>query len=156
MGIDKSDAEEKFEQFLILMDDQLDWLKDQAENHGISLDMSIADCDRLERLFTILTDRKDREYVAGLVVAFARHLGEIVRVQYGGRWHLSLEDERNVNFNTPVIVGHTKTEGLEFAPVSIVHAFSLRRKAGLLGRAIEAQVNPSPLDLSSLAAREKN
>lgn len=156
MGVNKAEAEEKFEQFLILMDDQIDWLKDEAESHGIALDMTIADCDRLEQLFAALSEGKNRDYLAGLAVTFARYLGEIVRTQYGGNWHLPLDDQKNVNFNTPVIEGHTKIVGLEFAPISIMQAFALRRKAGLLKRAIDAQISPIALDLSSLAAREKN
>ncbi|WP_080409427.1 hypothetical protein [Burkholderia ubonensis] len=151
MAFDRKSAEEEFDNFLMTMDDQLDWLSEKAGEHGIELNVKPDDFPGLEKLFDLLSGGKDKDYVSGLVVTFARFLGEIVRENYGGKWVLPLDDEKNVNFNTPVIVGHTPIDGLEFAPLSVMRAYALRRKPGTLQRAVDAQVNPKPVDLSGLA-----
>ncbi|CAB5279037.1 hypothetical protein IST455A_00141 [Burkholderia multivorans] len=150
MAFDRKSAEEEFDNFLMNMDDQLDWLSRKAEEHGIELDVGLDDLSKLEKLFDLLSDGKDKDYVSRLVVTFARFLGEIVRENYGGKWTLPLDDEKNINFNTPVIVGHVPIDGLEFAPLSVMRAYALRRKQGTLRRAVDAQVNPKPVDLSGL------
>ncbi|VWC18515.1 hypothetical protein BLA13014_05590 [Burkholderia aenigmatica] len=151
MTFDRNAAEEKFDDFLMVMDEQLDWLSDEAKRRGIELKVGLDDLPNLEKLFDLLSDGKEKDYVSGLVVTFARYLGEIVRECYGGKWALPLDDEKNINFNSPVIVGHTSIEGLEFAPLSVMRAYALRRKPGTLQRAVSAQVNPKPVDLSGLA-----
>lgn len=154
MAFDRKSAEEEFDNFLMNMDDQLDWLSAKAKAHGIELNVQPDDLSKLEKLFDLLSDGKDKDYVSRLVVTFSRFLGEIVREGYGGKWVLPLDDEKNINFNTPVIVGHTPIDGLEFAPLSVMRAYALRRKQGTLQRAVDAQVNPKPVDLSGLAEEE--
>ena len=151
MPIDRKEAEEKFDNFLMAMDEQLDWLSDEAENRGIKLDFGPSDFSKLEQLLNLMSEGQDKDSISRLIVIFARHLGEVIRLNYGGKWYLSFEDEKNVNFNIPVIVGHTKIEGLEFSPLSVMRAYALRRKEGTLQRAVDAQINPEPLDLSGLA-----
>jgi hypothetical protein len=151
MKFDRRAAEETFDDFLAEMDDQLDWLSDEAKRQGIRLNVELDDLPKLEKLFDILSNEKNKDYVSGLVVTFARFLGEIVRENCGGKWVLPLDDDKNVNFNTPVIVGHTPIEGLEFAPISVMRAYALRRKPGTIKRAVDAQINPKPIDLSGLA-----
>lgn len=148
--MNKTEARDKFEAFLMAMDDQLEALADEAATRGIQLDSSLADLERLEQLFDLMSQGLDKDATAGLVVTFARHLGEVVRLRFGGTWHLPLDDEKNVNFNTPVIVGHTPIAGLQFAPLSVMRAYALRRKPGTLRRAAEADVHIKPLDLSGL------
>jgi hypothetical protein len=150
MSIDKEAAEQDFDDFLMIMEDQLDYLKEEAERRGIFLDSSPDDLDKLEQLFDLMSETTDKKDIPGLVVLFARHLGEIVRLNYGGKWELPLDDEKNVNFNTPVLTGHCPVEGVECAPISIMHAYSLRRKKGTLKRAVDADVNPTSIDLSDL------
>lgn len=150
MGINRNEAEEKFDEFLMVMDDQLDYLQGEAEKHGITLDLSGKDIENLEKLFDAMSSGIDSETRAGLVVVFARHLGEVFRINHGGEWRLPLDDEKNVNYNTPVIAGFGTIEGLEFAPISVVRAYSLRKKPGTMKRAVDAVANPQPLDLSGL------
>jgi predicted nuclease of restriction endonuclease-like RecB superfamily len=145
---DKYAAEKAFDEFLVKMDDQLEWLADEAEKYETSLDFTVDDLARLERLFDSMAENHDEHYASKLVIIFARHLGEFFRKNYGGKWSLHLADEKNVNFNTPVIAGYSKIEGLEFAPVSVMRAYNLRRKQGTLYRAVDANANPSALDLS--------
>lgn len=154
MKIDMKETEEDFDDFLMIMDDQLDWLADEAEKYGITLDLTPDDFTKLEKLFDLMSEGQNKDYISGLVVTFARHLGEVVRETYGGKWHLPLDDEKNVNFNTPVIIEHTPIEGLELAPISIMRAYALRRKAGTLQQAVDADINPEPLDLSDMIERE--
>lgn len=150
MKIDKKSAQEDFDNFLMVMDDQLEALEEEASKRGIKLDFSLNDLERLERLFDLMSEGLDKDATSSLVVTFARHLGEIVRLNFGGKWHLSLDDPNNVHFNKPVLIGHTAVEGLEFAPTFVMRGYALRRQPGSLRRAIDAQINVKPLDLSGL------
>lgn len=150
MKIDKSQALEDFDLFLMLMDDQLEALREEAIKRNVMLDLSVADFDRLEKLFDLMMEGSDEDTRSSLIVSFARHLGEIVRMNYGGKWMLPLEDAKNINFNKPVIIGYSKIEGLEFAPLTVMRAYALRKKPGTLKRAVDADINPMALDLSGL------
>ena len=121
---------------------------DEAKKHGIELDVKSDGLQKLEELFDLLSNGKDTDHTKALIVIFARYLGETVRKSYGGKWILSLDDQKNINFNTPVIVGHTPMVGLEFAPLSVMRAYALRRKPGTLQRVVDAQINPKPVDLA--------
>jgi hypothetical protein len=147
---DRKAALEKFDDFLMIFDDQTDALENDAEARGIELDFSISSLAKLEQLFTMMAEGADKDATNQLIVYFARYLGEIVRTNYGGKWQLSLDDPKNVNFNTPVIAGHTPIEGLEFSPIRTMRAFALKRQPGMLWRAINAHVDPRPVDLSGL------
>jgi hypothetical protein len=149
MNINKKDYEDKFDNFLMVMDAQLEALSEQATKRNITFDYTLSDLERLEELFALMTKSADKEMVNDLIVTFARHLGEVVRLNIGGKWHLPLDDKKNVNYNTPVIIGHS-IKGLEFAPISVMRSFALRRKPGTLRRAVEAQIDIKPLDLSDL------
>jgi hypothetical protein len=150
MATCKEQALEDFDNFLMVMDDQLEALHDEATKRRLILDLSLDDLERLEKLFDLMADGVDNDTRSSLIVSFGRHLGEVVRQNYGGRWSVPLDDEKNVNFNKPVIIGHTKIEGLEFAPLTVMRAYLLRKKPGTLRRAVEADVNPQVLDLSEL------
>ncbi|MBI3896717.1 MAG: hypothetical protein HY308_00305 [Gammaproteobacteria bacterium] len=149
MTVDYVAAKEKFDNFLMSMDDQLDALEAEAQSRNIDLDFSTASVSKLENLFDLMATNADKETIESLVVTFARYLGEIVRLNYGGKWLLPLDDPSNVYFNTPVITGHTK-EGLEFSPIFAMRAFALRRKPDTLKKAIDAHIKPNPIDLSRL------
>lgn len=149
--VDKKLALERFDDFLFEMDDQLDALRELAVAHGIALDMSEGDFERLEQLFDLVADGADSERRKDLVVSFARYLGELVCGLFGGRWILALGDENSVYYNQPVIVGHSATPDLEFSPIMTMRAYSLKKRPGTVRRAVMAHVRPEPLDLSHLA-----
>ncbi|VUL81513.1 hypothetical protein [Stenotrophomonas maltophilia] len=50
MTFNPEEARETFEQFLIIMDDQIEWLIEQAQLRGVDLDGSLESLDRLETL----------------------------------------------------------------------------------------------------------
>lgn len=85
-------------------------------------------------------------------MTFGRYLGEVMRLNHHGRWHLPLDDPKNVYFNQPVIVGH-RSAGVVFAPISVMRAYAVRRKVGTVSTAFRnhADPNPNPLNLSDLA-----
>lgn len=156
MAFDKTAAEDAFQNFLILMDDQIEWLEDQGSQNGINLNLSdeIGILDRIENLYDILSLNLSKDDLNGLNVIFARFAGEWVRKHYGGAWVLPLDNPKNVNFNVPVIEGHSRFEGVQFAPISVMRSYSLRRKPGTLRRAVEADVKHSPLNLDHLLEGE--
>lgn len=150
MNFVKKESEEKFNHFLMIMDDQIEQLKQDAERHQVPIDYSVRDLDNLEKLFDLMTKDASKEDISGFVVYFARYLGELMINLHHGKWTLPLDNEKNVNFNTPVVTGHSKIEGLEFAPISTMRAYALRRKKGTLERSFNANVNPQPIDIDHL------
>lgn len=148
--IDIAKACEEFDDFLVVMDDQLDRLEDKASGHGVQLDLTMNSLENLESLFFTLADNADEDRRESLIVTFARHVGEIVRISYGGQWKLSLDDPRNVYYSLPVIAGHTAMLDLEFSPIDAMHAVWLRRRPGLLRQIIMADIEPVDLDIDHL------
>ena len=153
--VDREEASQRFDEFLMLMDEQLLALEQDAARVGLPLALGTDTPEQLEAVFDALAQglsrEKDPTIWGGLLVYVGRYLGEWVRQTVGGRWELPLDDVRNVNFNTPVIVGHSPVPGLDLAPISLVRAYGLRRRRGTLRRGVVAQVRPeAPLDLSDL------
>lgn len=149
MSIDKKEALDKFDNFLMVMDDQNESLEQEALKLDIELTYSIDSIDKLESLFNLMAEDADKETIDGLIVSFARYLGEIVCKNLDGKWVLSLNDPKSINYNMPVIVGHAQ-EGLEFSPISTMRAFSIRKKPGFLKQAVYADIEVNPVDLSDL------
>jgi hypothetical protein len=106
--------------------------------------------ENLERLFFQVTENCSEDEKQGWIVTFARYVGEIVRETFNGKWHLSLEDPKNIYFNTPVIINHTKIENLQFSPIFAVRALSLRKKSGLLRKIVMADIKPRELNIDHL------
>lgn len=144
------DEREKFDRFIFIMEDQLEALEEKAESYGIHLTRELDSLEKLEHFFDEMTINLSKEEKNELSVTFGRYLGEIVRETFGGKWHLPLENPKNINFNTPVIVGHTKIDGLEFPALSVMHAYSLRKKPGLLRKAVMSQIEPKAVDIDHL------
>ncbi|HFJ9663952.1 TPA: hypothetical protein ACGW04_004333, partial [Stenotrophomonas maltophilia] len=117
MTFNLEEAREAFERFLMLMDGQIEWLVAQAQMHGIELDSSPESLDRLEHLHDLMAATLSEDERDSLRVVFARYLGETVRLVHGGKWTLPLDDPKDINFNRPVIVGHSRYPMCEFSPI---------------------------------------
>lgn len=156
MKFDKKKAKDDFDDFIFIMDDQLEWLETEADRHGIQLKPNSILFPNLELLFDIMTEGQSKDMTSRLIITFARYLGEAVIGTYGGKWTLPLDDPKSVNFNTPVITGHCPIEGLEFSPISAIRAYSIRHIKGMLKQAVDADINPSELDLSDLIKKDIN
>lgn len=146
-------SKDDFDEFLFKMDDQLDALDDRAKKHGIQLEFSMNSLEKLESLFFKIADDVDDDTRASLIVTFARYVGEIVRLSFGGKWKLSLDDPKNIYYNSPVIVGHTPISDLEFSPIDAMQTIWLRRKPGLLRQIIMAGIGPEDLDIDHLVEK---
>lgn len=147
--ISREQAERLFEDFLMVMDDQLDWLHEEASKYGICLSTDMGDCEKLEVLFDKMSVALSANQIQDLSWLLSRQLGEIVRRTHGGKWALSWNEENTINQGLPVIIGHCPIGGIEFAPTRTMHFYALRRIRGLLRRSIEADVRPSPLEIRS-------
>jgi len=144
------DPKEKFDQFLIVMDEQIEALERDGDTRNTSLSLSMNSLESLESLFLKMTEEVDGDDLAKLIIYFSRYLGEIVIKAYGGKWKLSLGDKKNFNYDTPIVTGHSPVEKLEFSPIGVMRAFSIKKKKGMLRTAISAQVFPHPINLDDL------
>ena len=69
------------------------------------------------------------------------YLGEVVRINYGGGWEFSMNEENTANWGHYVIEGHCSVAGVEFEPLGIVRNFIANGyPAGALRRAIMADI----------------
>ncbi len=146
----REDFERQFEDFLLIMDDQIDWLLSEATQRGFDLSTEMEDCDKLEVLFDRMSEGMQKDGVQDLSFLFARQLGEVVRRSYGGKWALSWNDDNSINRGLPVVVGHCPVEGVEFAPTRVMYFYALRRDRGLLRRSIEADAHPSTVEIRAV------
>lgn len=153
MSFDLQSAREVFDDFLLCMDDQIEGLQREAFSHGVALDLTDASIERLEALFDVVVPLSaPTDVQRGHLVAFGRYLGEVMRLNHQGRWHLPLDDQKNIYFNQPVIMGH-RPDAVLFAPISVMRAYAVRRKAGTVSAAFRNHAAPTakPLDISDLA-----
>lgn len=145
-----TDDRDNFEKFLILMDDQLEAVENEANKRGLPVDLAMDSLENLEKTFLSVINDCTEEEKDGWIVTFARYIGEIVRICFNGQWHLSSDDPKNIYYNTPVIVNHTQVEGLEFSPIFAIRALSIRKRIGILRQIIMADVAPVPLNIEYL------
>ncbi len=154
--IDKHAARGVFEQFLFEMDDKLEALQEDANARSFNLDFSLASLAHLERYIDAVSAATPRSVdLTSVLIACGRYLGEVVRVNYGGKWDIPLDDPADLYFNQPVIIGHNRS-GTELAPLFLARAYQRKRKPGMIAAAIENQINPKEIDLSDLVAQEES
>lgn len=142
---DGADGQEKFESFLIEMDDVLEVFTKELTGEGYRLDGSLASLDELERYFVERCAGRDSRDIERFVQRGARYLGEVVRKTYGGRW--SLGDPYGLGESQPLIAGHSPF-GVEFPPHEIMRNFVHRGQRGLLRQAVVNDISPDDLALT--------
>lgn len=152
--LDIDQALEVFDDFLMIMDDQMEALEADGERYGICLQPTMDNLEKLELLFFKMAEHATEDDLSRMFVYFARYVGEIVRAEFKGRWHLALDDPRNVYYNTPVIIDHTPIAELEFSPISAMRALWLRKRHGLLRQIVMSDIQPRILDIDHLIEEE--
>jgi hypothetical protein len=94
MTFNEKEALRTFDQFMSIMDEQLNWLKEQALIYPIApLEFNTTEFEDIEYLFDKMSENEDHEGVTSLILIFSRYIGEIVRRNYGGQWVLCLEEK---------------------------------------------------------------
>ncbi|MDR2969369.1 MAG: hypothetical protein LBV32_07170 [Tannerellaceae bacterium] len=148
MSLDKlseKDLNEKFENFLFNMSDYLEQIKVKANRQNFIFDYSIENLNQVETYLIDNNTPVDSDDYNDI----STYLGEVVRINYGGKWICCLDKENNsLYYGFPVIEGHAKVKNLLFSPFHIVRSFILNHKNNLFINAIESQVNPQKIDWS--------
>lgn len=127
---------EKFQDFLIEMDDVLELFVATAQKAGFQLDYSLSSVDSLERF---ISEHNSRTNDSQFENRAARYLGEVFRKNLGGKWELCIKDSRHLYYKLPVITGHA-TMPIEFCPIEVVSGFIAAKTPGLFRRAIDGHV----------------
>jgi hypothetical protein len=125
---------EKFEHFLIEMDDVLEPFIGGAAAQGYLLDYSLDSLAELERYWRA-TGEKQRDGTAANRAA--RYLGEVFRRCVGGTWRLCDKGPRYVYHGLPVIGGYASVD-IEFCPIQVFGNFVASGESGMLRRAVES------------------
>jgi len=126
---------EKFEQYLVEMDDVLETFIAEAKQAGVTLDYSEQSLDALEPyLMEKLAAGTNRDLLRN---QGGRYLGETFRQLIGGKWELCLKDPDYLYFKLPVITGYS-AQPIEFCPNEVVANFLAGNKSGLFKRAFAA------------------
>jgi hypothetical protein len=147
------EEEQKLEGFLMAMvEEGIDFVEQaQAQGYHLNNEHSLASLEELERYVreekATFSNPADKSLDQRSNCWY--YLGEVVRQNFGGAWQFSMNEENTMHWGAYVLVGHSPVQGVEFKPLGLLKRFILRGyRAGALRKAITAQVNPIPLDLS--------
>ena len=152
LNLDPEEENERLQLFTFNKVDEQEAFIASAEQEGYALNYSLdslAELERYVRAKNLIVNDTSEEAIAQRVDCWT-YLGEVVRLNFGGRWQVSMNDENSLNRGLFVIEGHAKTPGVEFVPNRLLQAFIQRGRGGEWRRAIEAQINPRAIDLSDI------
>lgn len=127
---------EKFQQFVFEMDDVLEGFIAASSEQGFTFDYSVSSLDALESYIEENIGSKEE---INSITRVSRYLGEVFRKNLGGRWDLSLDDPKNINYKLPIINEFSELD-LEFCPVAIIGNFVVSRKTGMIRKAVESNL----------------
>jgi len=138
--ITKKDRD-KFQQYIIEMDDVLDKFTEEASQAGYDLDYSLKSLDTLEEYWLAVSPHVDDP--ERLFQRAARYYGEVFRLNFGGEWRLCDEDPQLMFYGYPVIAGFDpKNPDYEFCPLFYFEIFTVRKIRGLLRQQVDTIFPP--------------
>lgn len=147
--------EQELAYFLAGLEDRQRTFVETAADEGFMLDYSLDSLANLEEFLLYddipLSDKSDE--AVSLRVDCWTYLGEVMRRNYGGAWHVSSNDANTANQGQFVIEGHSPL-GTEYVPLRSLTAFLLRRKCGFFLSNIQNQLAPVEIDLTGLPTEE--
>jgi len=126
---------DQFQAWLMDMGDVLDrFMRTLPRSDAAALDSSVKSLDRVEALIlsryaSVAPARAPGE--AGALDGFARHVGELFRHHFGGRWKIELDDARNAFFRLPQVCGMTGRQ-VQLCPLTLVTTAVDRRSGAVL------------------------
>jgi hypothetical protein len=141
--LDREIEEDKFQTFLVEIDDIIDEFIEEAERFGFDFDFSEYSLDMLENYYLRREPEldKDEKRKGAFIEAAACYLGETLIKHYGGAWTLAIDDPKDLYYGMPVITGHSKYD-IEFCPHEKIRMFVRQKKMGFLRRVILNHINP--------------
>jgi hypothetical protein len=138
--MDNLSAEEKFEYWLMDMNDAIERFIHMMPNEiSERLDYSVESLSVLEAWF--LEKYKSLEQIkpqseAGIVDGAARYIGETFRKILGGKWTLDLSDGKNAFYGLPQLIG-CKNQVTQICPIKLVSVSISRRTGNLIRSMLE-------------------
>jgi hypothetical protein len=120
---------DRFELWLMDMDDALERFMDQVPEVREKLDYSAESLDVLEKwllerypTFEAIIADSEKDMLDGM----ARYVGETFRKNLGGIWDIVLDDPKNVWYRLPIVTGFPG-QGAPLSPVTMTTAAADRR-----------------------------
>ncbi|TNH22369.1 hypothetical protein [Testudinibacter sp. TR-2022] len=141
------ELEEKFENFIINIDDYLENFIEKVHQKGYDLDFSIDSLQTLEKY--LIGEKIDKN--SDDVNDAAAYFGEVVRMNYGGQWICNLDKENNsLYYGLPVITGLGKVKDVLLSPFTSVKSLLLRPRENHFKTIIDNHISPKLLDLDDI------
>ncbi len=128
---------DKFETFLIEMDEVVDQFVADADAAGHPLNFSIDSLSELEGFLAHRLATANDDELEQLLNRAARYFGESFRRKFGGKWELCLKNPRYLYYRLPVISGYSESD-IEFCPLEVLRNFAHKQETGMLRKACEA------------------
>jgi hypothetical protein len=147
--LDKESENDRFQIFLMNIDDVVDEFIEEAERLGFEFDFSEYSLDMLENYYLRRESElnQDEKRKNAFIESAARYLGETLIKNYGGDWALAIDDPKNFYYGLPIINGHSKY-GVDFCPHETFRMFTRRKTHGFLRKVIQNDINPVRLELT--------
>ncbi|MET4084202.1 hypothetical protein ABIB40_004176 [Pedobacter sp. UYP30] len=147
----KEKLEENFGLFMFNMSDYLEDLQTKSEQQGYNLNYSLESLEDLEDYFKKNSIDENSDDIESIACYF----GEVVRKNIGGRWDCDLEDESDLYYGKPVIIGYTTPHDLMLSPFDSVMIYILRPTKGFFISVIENDLDDQPINLDEFPTEEE-
>lgn len=147
--VNREAEKDRFQLFLMNIDDVIDDFIEEAKLFGVALDFSESSLETLEAYYLRRESElnKNDKKKSSFIESAARYLGETLIKIYGGKWTLAIDDPKDLYYGLPVIIGHSKYD-VEFCPHQIFRMFTRKRKSGFFRQVIQNHINPIKLELT--------
>jgi hypothetical protein len=132
--------------FIIAFEDEHDEFIEAAATKGYHLDYNLNNLPELER-YMLEQGVKFQHETDEEMIHFAHcwyHLAEVVRINFGGGWAVSNNEENSANEGKWVIKGFKAiVEGIEFEPKGLARRFIKNQRPNTFRRAILSSTDPN-------------
>ena len=98
-------SKDDFQEWIFCISDKMDYLTNEfAEEHKLSLDLSIKSLDELEEWiidnFSTIDDLRNNQKILDLLTVY---IGQTFQKHIGGKWYMDLENKDNAYYHMPIL-----------------------------------------------------
>lgn len=136
-------TQENFQDWIFFISDKMEYFTGEfAKENGLILDYSIKSLDELEGW--ILSKFKHHDELIAqkkLLDYITIYIGQTFRKHIGGKWHIDLENKKNVFYSMPVLTDKTYRGLLYVSPMTYATASISRQKGNYISTILLNRMN---------------